>query len=166
MIAAVLQSLQDSVIGTAIGGGATLFPWIECVHVLALTAVIGSIALVDLRLIGVVSRGRSVAQVTDEALPLTWSGFAVAVITGSLMFVSNAVAYGHNTFFLIKLALLALAGLNMAVYQGFLSRGAEHWVTAASTPLRARVAGAVSLTLWVGIAAAGRWIGFTMGAVA
>jgi len=166
MFDAALQSLQDSTIGTAIGGGATLFPWIECMHVLALTTVIGSIALVDLRLIGVTSRERSVAQVTDEALPLTWSAFAVAVMTGSLMFVSNAVAYGHNTFFLIKLGLLVCAGLNMAVYQGFLNRGSDQWVDAARTPLRARVAGAVSLTLWVGVVAAGRWIGFTMGAVA
>ena len=51
-----LQALQDTSIATAIREGESLFPWIECVHVLALTLVIGSIAIVDLRLLGLASR--------------------------------------------------------------------------------------------------------------
>lgn len=157
-----LQWLQDSSIATAIREGETAFPWIECVHVLALTVVIGSIAIVDLRLLGVASRDRGVAQTTAGVLPVTWTAFVFAVTTGGLMFASNATVYAHNFYFQFKMVLIALAGINMAVFHLFLNRGADTWHTAAATPLRARIVGGLSLCLWVAIAAFGRWIGFTI----
>jgi hypothetical protein len=157
-----LQWLQDSSIATAIREGETAFPWIECVHVLALTVVIGSIAIVDLRLLGVASRDRGVAQTTAGVLPVTWTAFVFAVTTGGLMFASNATVYAHNFYFQFKMALIVLAGINMAAYHLFLNRGVDTWHTAAATPLRARVVGGLSLCLWIAIAAFGRWIGFTI----
>jgi hypothetical protein len=159
-----LQAVQDTAIATAIREGETLFPWIECIHVLALTLVIGSIAVVDLRLIGLTSRDRGVAQTTAGMLPVTWTAFVFAVISGGLLFSSNATTYAHNFFFQAKLALIAIAGINMGVYHLFLSRGVADWNTPASTPLRARIVGVVSLSLWIVIAAFGRWIGFTISA--
>jgi hypothetical protein len=164
MLDSVLQSLQDTRVATAISEGDALFPWIECVHVLALTLVIGSIAIVDLRLLGLRSRGRSVIETTAEALPITWSAFSIAVITGGLMFSSNAVAYAHNGFFQAKIALIGFAGLNMMAYHSFVARSAASWHTASSTPLRARLVGGVSLALWIAVAACGRWVGFTINA--
>jgi len=157
-----LTSLQDTSIATAIREGENLFPWIECAHVLALTLVIGSIAIVDLRLIGLASRDRGVIQTTSSVLPVTWAAFVVAVITGGLMFASNATTYAHNFYFQVKIALIAIAGLNMAVYHLFLHKGADAWHTPAVTPIRARLVGCVSLSLWIAIAAFGRWIGFTI----
>jgi hypothetical protein len=159
-----LKYLENTHFATAIREGSILFPWIECVHVLALTLVIGSIAVVDLRLIGVTSRDRGVADITTAVLPITWTAFLCAVITGFLLFSSNATTYGSNTYFRIKMALLLLAGINMAVYHLAVSRGVEGWRTADATPARARIVGAVSLFLWLGIIAAGRWIGFTINA--
>jgi hypothetical protein len=164
MLQTFLTSLQDTAVATAIREGEILFPWIECLHVLALTIVLGSIAIVDLRLIGLTSRDRSVAQTTGGALPVTWSAFAVAAITGALLFSSNATTYAHNFYFQAKLLLIAVAGANMVSYHLFLGRGADAWHTPALTPLRARIVGAVSLGLWITIAAFGRWIGFTMSA--
>lgn len=164
MLEALLQSLENTRIATAIREGSVLFPWIECVHVLALTLVIGSIAVVDLRLIGLTSRDRGVRDITAAVLPVTWTAFVCAVITGMLLFSSNATTYGPNIYFRIKMALLVLAGLNMAIYHLIVSHGAESWRTAAVTPPRARIAGAVSLGLWLAIVAAGRWIGFTINA--
>jgi hypothetical protein len=157
-----LQSLQDTSIATAIREGGTLFPWIECVHVLALTLVIGSIAVVDLRLLGLASRDRSVVQTTASVLPVTWTAFVLAAITGGLLFASNATTYAHNFHFQAKVALIAVAGANMATYHLLLNRGAESWQTASLTPLRARVVGGLSLCLWIAIAAFGRWVGFTI----
>lgn len=159
-----LHSLQDTPIATAIREGESLFPWIECAHVLALTLVIGSIAFVDLRLIGVASRDRGVVQTTASVLPVTWTAFVFAVLTGGLMFASNATTYAHNFYFQVKIALIAVAGLNMAIYHLFLHRRAAAWQTPALTPLRARVVGGVSLCLWIAVAAFGRWIGFTINA--
>ena len=163
VLQSLLQSLHDSAIATGIREGESLFPWIECIHVLALTLVIGSIAIVDLRLIGLTARDRSVVQTTALALPLTWSAFFVAATTGGLLFSSNAMVYAHNSFFQAKIALIALAGLNMLAYQLVLGKGAAAWHTVAQTPWRARLAGGFSLCLWIAIAACGRWIGFTIG---
>ena len=156
------QALQDTRIASAIREGESLFPWIECVHVLALTLVIGSIAIIDLRLLGLRSRDRTVVETTAEALPITWIAFAFAVITGGLMFSSNAMAYAHNIYFQAKMALILFAGLNMLGYHLVVGRNAALWQTAASTPLRARIVGGVSLALWIAVAACGRWIGFTI----
>jgi uncharacterized membrane protein len=160
-----LQALQDSAVATAIREGESLFPWIESVHVLAVTLVIGSIASVDLRLLGLASRDRSVRQMTALALPVTWCAFAIAVISGALMFSSNALSYARNPFLQAKLLLIIGAGVNMAIYHLYVSRGATGWLSPALTPLRARIAGAISLVLWIAIAACGRWIGFTLHAL-
>lgn len=159
-----LVSLQDTAIATAIREGEALFPWIECIHVLALTIVIGSIAIVDLRLIGLASRDRGVLQTTATVLPVTWVAFGFAVLSGSLLFASNATTYAHNFFFQVKMALIAAAGLNMAVYHLLLNRGSQAWHTSELTPMRARIVGALSLSLWIAVAAFGRWIGFTINA--
>jgi hypothetical protein len=159
-----LQALQDTAVATAIREGETAFPWIECVHVLALTLVIGSISIVDLRLIGLTARDRGVLQTTASALPVTWLAFCIAVITGGLLFSSNATTYAHNFYFQVKLLCIVLAGLNMCAYHLFLERRAGEWTTSATTPLRARAVGAISLCLWIAIAAFGRWIGFTISA--
>jgi len=164
MLGAALRYLEETPIATAIREGDTLFPWVESVHVLALTVVIGSIGLVDLRLLGLRSGDRSVVETTAEALPITWTAFAIAVVTGGLLFSSNAVAYAHNVFFQAKMALIACAGLNMLGYHLLVGRSAPSWHTAAATPLRARLVGGVSLALWIAVAACGRWIGFTIDA--
>ncbi len=164
MLDSLLQTLENTRFATAIREGSVLFPWIECVHVLALTLVIGSIAVVDLRLIGLASRDRGVADVTAAVLPVTWIAFVCAAATGALLFSSNATTYGANVYFRIKMSLLVLAGLNMGVYHLAVNRGVEQWRNAAATPMRARIAGAVSLGLWLSIVAAGRWIGFTINA--
>jgi hypothetical protein len=134
------------------------------VHVLALTLVIGSIAMVDLRLLGLRSRDRGVVETTAEVLPITWTAFVFALISGGLMFSSNALAYAHNTFFQAKMALLVFAGLNMLGYHLVVGRNASSWHTGVSTPLKARLVGGTSLVLWIAIAACGRWIGFTINA--
>ncbi len=162
MIEQFLQFLQDTPVATAIREGESLFPWIECTHVLALTLVIGSIAIVDLRLIGLASRDRGVLQTTATVLPVTWTAFAFAVITGGLLFASNATTYAHNFYFQVKMALIAAAGINMAAYHLFLNKGSDAWHTSAATPMRARIVGALSLCLWIAVAAFGRWIGFTI----
>jgi hypothetical protein len=119
---------------------------------------------VDLRLIGLTCRDRGVAQTTALALPITWSAFIVAALSGGLLFSSNATVYAYNAFFQAKLVLIGLAGLNMGAYHLFLGSSALGWHTAAMTPWRARIVGAVSLCLWIAIAACGRWIGFTINA--
>jgi len=161
-IEAALQWLQNTAVGTAIRENEILFPWIESVHVLAIVLVVGTISIVDLRLIGVASLDRAVSRLMRDVLPYTWGAFVVAAISGLLLFTSNAVTYAHNFFFLGKMILLALAGFNMAIFHMTGIRGIEHWGVAQQTPLAAKTAGAVSLLVWVSVIVFGRWIGFTL----
>ena len=127
---------------------------------LALTLVVGSIAIVDLRLLGIASVNRSVASLSREVLPITWSAFLFAVLSGSALFASNAVGYAQNLQFRLKMLLLALAGINMLVFQFIFRRKLGGWTESGVTPRQGQVAGLISLLLWVGIVAFGRWIGF------
>jgi len=140
-----------------------LFPWIESVHVLAITLVVGSIAIVDLRLLGLASLDRPVPRLAEEVLRCTWIAFAVAAVSGGLLFASNAVSYAHNFYFLAKLVFLLLAGLNMALFHLFIGRDIHRWGTHPHPiPLRAKLAGMGSLAFWIGVVACGRWVGFTL----
>ena len=160
-IADVLAWVQATPLAVEISESEWLFPTIETIHVLALTLVVGSIAMVDLRLLGVSRRDRAVTQLAEETLPWTWGAFVVAAICGSLMFISAAVKYYGNTPFRIKFALMALAGINMAVFQFTIYKSAHSWNHTLPTPRAARVAGCLSLLFWIGVVVAGRWVGFT-----
>lgn len=161
MIDSLLDTLSQSAIATYIAEDPVAFPWIETGHVITLVIVFGSILLVDLRLMGLASRDYSVAGLTRTILPITWIAFIGAVITGSLLFLSNPYGYFDNTMFRVKLCLLLLAGVNMAVFHLFTQRRMT-LDEAGLVPTGARLAGFVSVALWIGIIACGRWIGFTM----
>jgi len=154
----VLTSLQALPLSTAIAESDWLFPTIESLHVIAITLVVGSIIVVDLRLIGVAATNRPLGAFTAQFLPITWTAFALAALTGSLMFLAKPVSYVGNVFFLSKLALLLAAGLNMAAFHLFVERRAHQGQALGAT----RVFGLTSLTIWIGVVALGRWIGFTI----
>jgi hypothetical protein len=139
-----------------------LFPFIESVHVLAVCLVVGSIAVVDLRLLGFASVDRPVGRLMRSILPITVGAFGLAVAAGSLLFISHASKYLENRCFIAKITLIALAGVNMAVFHLIGARNLDQWENDALPPLFARVAGGLSLFLWVSVVACGRWIGFTM----
>jgi hypothetical protein len=162
----LLQALYDSALGEAMRENALLFPLVETVHVLALCAVVGSIAILDLRLLGLASRGRPVRKIVADVLPVTWSAFALAVLSGSLLFASNAVAYAHNAAMQGKLVALLLLGVNAAVFHRFVGRRLPQWEGAHKPPAPARVAGATSIGLWLAVIVFGRWIGFTINDIA
>jgi hypothetical protein len=157
-----LAWLQATAVARTISENEILFPWIESFHVLAIVLVIGTISIVDLRLVGVASTEREVSRLMRDVLPCTWGAFIVAAVTGSLLFSSNAMAYGHNFFFRGKLVLLALAGLNMAVFHVIGIGDVARWGATTRTPLPAKAAGVTSLVVWVAVVAFGRWIGFTI----
>ena len=162
-IESALAWLQSTWIATAVAENDILFPWIESVHVLAIVLVVGTISIVDLRLLGVASLDISAKRLMRDVIPYTWGAFAVAAITGSLMFSSDATHYAHNRLFQIKLVMLALAGLNKAVFHLFGERDIERWdAPGATTPAAAKAAAVISLMAWIAVVSLGRGTGFTM----
>ena len=150
-LTSVLEGLQNSGVATGIRNSLIWFPVLEASHVIALGLVFGTILIVDLRLLGVAGRERSYGRVSNDVLKWTWAAFGLAVITGSLMFSTNAKVYVDNTFFRIKFALMALAGLNMLVFQLTTAPRHASWGAAAIA----------SLLLWLGVIFMGRAVGFT-----
>ena len=155
-----LEWLQGTSLSASIAE--TWFPVVEALHVVALALVAGSIFMVDSRLLGVASGKLPFTYVSDRLLPWTWGAFAGAAITGTLMFMGNAVTYYGNTPFRVKMLLLLLAGLNMLIFQLVTFRGVATWNSDRPPPASARAAGMISITLWCAVIGFGRWIGFTV----
>ena len=160
LIQHICQLIYDSHIGTAIRESDYAFSIIESVHVLGITLLIGTIAILDLRMLGLVLRRISVSRIAKAVFPLTWSGFVVMFISGSLLFWAEAAKNYTNPAFRIKLVLLALVGLNPLIFHTTIYRRVDEWEVLAISPWRARVAAIASLTLWSGIIIAGRAIAY------
>jgi hypothetical protein len=158
----LLQSINDSPVGAGIRESTVLFPTIESLHVLMITTVVGTIAIVDFRLLGYPSHRRGARQLMIDLLPFTWAAFAGAIITGSLLFSSNAVNYVADVPFLAKMCALVVVGINMAFFHLTAYHKIGQWDDALPPPAAARIAGATSLGLWILIVFLGRWIGFTI----
>jgi hypothetical protein len=159
----IWESIEYSNLGITIAESTLMFPTLETIHVIALTTVLGMIAIVDLRLVGVGSKALAVTKLSKDTLPWVWGAFILAAITGSLLFVSKATSYVVNPYFLWKLVMLSLAGLNMMYFHFFTYRTVEHWDLDPSVPIGAKVAGALSLLFWLAVVFFGRAIGFTLG---
>ena len=101
-----------------------------------------------------------VSDLANRLLPWTWVGFAVQVITGALLFSSEAVKVYSNPAFRFKMLLILLAGLNALIFHLVVFRNVAAWDNREVTPVPAKIAGLVSILLWIGIVAAGRFIGF------
>ncbi len=162
LLSALISYFEDSALADNIRENDLLFPLIESVHVLSICLVVGSILVVDLRLLGLASINRPVSRLTNAILPLTWSAFAIAVASGGLLFISNATKYLANGFFVAKIFLILAAGLNMAIFHAISARDLPKWENKTALPLRARLAGGLSILLWISVVTCGRWIGFTM----
>ncbi len=159
----LVQGIQDSGIAEWMRTSVKAMPVVESIHVLAAATVFGTIFIVDLRLLGVPNVRRPFTRISDEMLRLTWTAFFVALITGALMFAANANTYVENTAFRCKMVLLLLAGLNMAIFQLVTFRTVGNWNTDVRPPTAARVAGALSILVWLSVIFFARWIGFTKG---
>lgn len=146
------DTLSQTSLAVALTDSNWLFGVVEAVHVIALTTVLGSIGLIDLRVLGLTGRGRDPEPLLRVLLPVTWGAFVVAAITGTTMIFANPQGYFANFFFRGKLVLLLLAGINVLVFHRFARPGAQ----------AGRVSAGISLALWLTIVTFGRWIGFTI----
>ena len=157
----MLEWLQTSSLAIQIRDSLLLFPLLESIHVVGLALVFGTIAIVDLRLLGVASAERPFSRLANDTMKWTWVAFAVTALTGALMFITNATVYFHNTYFRVKMVLLLLAGLNVALFELTARKTIAQWDESRSAPAPARAVAVLSIVIWIAVIAAGRMIGFT-----
>jgi hypothetical protein len=160
-VTSILEWLQATGVAVQIRDSLYAFPLLESVHVIGLALVFGTIAILDLRLLGVASTNRAVSRILADVLTWTWLAFAVTAATGGLMFITNAVVYFNNTFFRAKMILLVLAGLNMPVFELTARKTMAQWDSDRAAPPIGRAIATISLVIWVGVIVTGRVIGFT-----
>jgi Family of unknown function (DUF6644) len=161
-VQSLMEWLQASSLAVFIHQKAWVFTTIQLIHVVAISLVIGTIAIMDLRLLGLGSTKRAVTELAREILPWTWAAFALAAAAGSLLFISQATAYYMNTTFWIKMSIMLLAGINMIVFEFVTVRGVREWDLDPAPPLPAKLAGGISLTCWLLVFVLGRWTGFSV----
>jgi hypothetical protein len=158
---AALDWLQKTSLALNIRDSLLLFPLLESTHVIGLAVVVGTVVIIDLRLLGLATTHRSFSRLGADTLPWTLGGFAVAAITGALMFTTNATVYFHNAWFRAKVLMMVLAAINALAFELTARRKIGEWDLARSAPPAARVIATVSLVIWIGVIVAGRMIGFT-----
>ena len=157
---AVCKWLEQTPVSAAVRESLWLFPALETLHLLGMIVLVGTIGAFDLRLLGWMIRRQRVSELANRLLPWTWVGFAVQVVTGALLFSSEAAKVYTNPAFRLKMLMIVLAGLNALIFHLIVFRNVAAWDDREVTPFAAKFAGLVSILLWIGIVAAGRFIGF------
>jgi len=128
-----------------LGSTGWMYASVAVTHYLTMFWFIGSIAIVDLRVMGVAARNRDVKELAQQLFPWAWIGFTLAVISGFLMFATDAGDWAPDDIFHYKLALIAVAVLFAIIVQ----RGARKWAQTPATPASAKIIAAISLLLWI-----------------
>jgi hypothetical protein len=152
--------LEQSAVGTSVRDSLWLFPIIETVHIFGIILLVAGTSILDLRLMGLTFREEPVSKLARRFLPWAWAGFLIQVITGVLLFSSEATKMYINLGFQIKMLLIVVAGVNAFVFHAIAYQSVGKWENDPVAPLSARAAGLISILLWFGIVAAGRWIAY------
>jgi hypothetical protein len=159
-IQAIFEFIDATQSSTALRESYYVFPVVEGMHVISLALSVGLIIWFDLRLAGLILKDQAVSAVFRPIRPYMLTGFGIMFVTGIALFWALALRCYASPFFWIKMALLLLAGVNIAVYHFTIDRRQAEWDTMLIPPAQARVAGLVSLVLWVGVIAAGRLMAY------
>jgi hypothetical protein len=158
-----LGALEASGLGQAMRQWLWLYPSVEAVHIIGIGLLFGSIAILDLRLLGL-SRSIPVRLLARHVLPWTAASFLLIVPSGLLMFTAHATEFISSPVFVLKMCLILAAGLNAALFHAMVFPSVEVWdaeeMRKLPPPPSARVSAALSLAIWVSVIACGRLLAY------
>jgi hypothetical protein len=158
-----LGALEGSALGQAMRQWLWLYPSVEIVHIVGIALLFGSIAVLDLRLLGF-SKNISVKRLASHVLPWTAGAFILIIPSGLLMFTAHATEFIDSEVFILKMLLIMAAGVNAALFHTITFRTADVWdseeMRKLSPPPSARLAGSLSLAIWISVIACGRLLAY------
>jgi len=157
MLLPYFQSLEASALSRAISTSSWAFAVVESIHLLALAVIGGAVLMLDLRFLGLGLRRQSIREVAQEAQPWLIASLIVMLVTGAVLFISEPIKCYYSTPFWVKMTSLALAMLFTFTVRRRMTQADE----ASVRPALFKLVALVSLTLWFGVGAGGRWIGFS-----
>ena len=154
-----MGAIEASALGQAMRQWLWLYPSVEIVHITGIALLVGSIAILDLRLLGL-SRSLPVRRLAAHILPWSISSFVLIVPSGMAMFVAHANDLLSNPLFAVKMCLILLAGANAGLLHAGVFRSAGQWDVDVMPPFAARASAAASLLLWISVIACGRLLAY------
>ena len=154
-----LASLESLPLAVAMRQELWLYPAVEIAHIAGFVVLVGSIAVLDLRLLGL-GRSLSVRALTRHTVPWSAGAFLLIVPTGLLMFTAHASDFLTNRAFQLKLLLILCAAVNAALFHLGPYRSVQAWDREVAPPASARAHAALSLALWFSVIACGRLLAY------
>jgi hypothetical protein len=148
--ASLMVAMENNALATWLRSSAWGYPAVETLHILGLALLFGTAVAFDLRLLNVPS-SLPVDGVARLLLPLARIGFALAVVSGLVLFMMQARTFGVMPLFFVKMAAVAVAVINTMIF---------HRSEASRTPRRARIAAVVSLVCWTLALVCGRFLAY------
>jgi hypothetical protein len=139
------EALEQTAFVKTLGSTGWMFAIVTVTHYLTMFWCIGSIALVDLRVMGVAVRKQGVEELAEQLFPSAWTAFALAMISGFLLFATDAGDWAPDSVFHVKLAMIALSVAFAIIVQ----RGVPKWAQASEIPTTAKIIALISLLLWI-----------------
>ena len=155
-VPAIIHWMQNSDIGTGIRESIWTFPAVEATHVLALAISVGILLWFDLRLMGWGMKHQPISKVHKQLMPYAFFGFVVMFVTGILLFWSEPEKCYLSGFFRAKMVFLLLAAVNAVYFELSTKKTIQEWDKYPVPPLKARMAGLVSIISWTAVIVAGR----------
>jgi uncharacterized membrane protein len=139
-----------------------IIPTVQIVHILAISVVLASMAMFDLRLLGVAGKRHSIVSLSRRFMPWLWGALIVLAVSGGILIVGEPNRALGNIAFVSKMCMLATAIIVTVGFQLVLKRDLRSGNADLASPHHAlaKIVGVVSLALWVGIAVAGRLIAY------
>lgn len=152
--------IEGTALAVAMRQSLWLYPIVEIVHLAGIALLFGSIAILDLRLLGL-SRDVPVRRLAAHVLPWTATSFLLIVPSGLAMFAAHASDFIASPVFALKVGLIFAAAVNAAVFHAGAMRGVSDWDAHRAPPRAARLAAGLSLLLWLSVIACGRLLAYT-----
>lgn len=140
------EALQHSGWTTTLATSRWLYGLASVVHYSAVFVCVGTIVLLDLRILGVADRNQALSVVAGQLRPWTWIGFGAVAVSGFLLFAVEAGDFAAVTLFRLKMLVIVLASVSALAVEWSLPR----WDRAPTMPVTARVVALISLLLWLG----------------
>jgi hypothetical protein len=159
MSGGVLGPIEASPLAEAMRSWLWLYPSVEIVHITGLAILFGSVLVFDVRLLGL-SRQLSVRALSRHLLPWTLGSVLLIVPSGLAMFTAHASDFVGNTAFLVKMTLIMFAACNALAFRVGVYTTVKGWDCGVATPVGARLHGAASILLWLGVISCGRLLAY------
>jgi hypothetical protein len=149
-------AIEASPLGEAMRHSTFLYPVANLLHLLGLTLLVGSVILMDLRLLGL-GRSLPLAQTVRALTPTTVIGLLIMAASGFSLFSADAGPLSVNPVFRVKIVFIGAAVANAILFRVLWQRHIDSW---SQTPMAARTQAALSLLLWLAAATSGRLIAY------